>query len=269
MLPNVYEFSWEPHRIVFVAFFLTVAGVLVAHVATSLWRSWRDVRAGRAGSLRWHEDFEELPEERRLCRHASHGDAAVRACENGFDCAHCERHRSRGPVASTGAGSVHGLEIRADTFYHRGHTWVRPEPDGRVKVGLTPLAVRMLPADARLRIPEPGEEIRSGDPAFVLADGSVRVLAPIEGRVVRCGFEDGLLTLTLDPGRPLAEHVELLSGHEAVGWMERELRQLQARLLGTEAASAWADGGAVADDLTRVVPGADWGSVRRDMFLDA
>ena len=269
MLPNVYEFSWEPHRIVFVAFFLTAAAVLVGYLATSLWQSWRDLRAGRAGSLRWHEDFEELPEERRLCRHALDGNAPVRTCENGFDCACCDRHRSRASAASTGSGSVHGLDIRSDTFYHRGHAWVRPEPDGRVKVGLTPLAVRMLSADARVRIPEPGDELRHGDAAFVLADESARILAPIEGRVVRCGFEDGLLTLTVEPERPLTEHVELLSGHEAVDWMERELRQLQARLLGPEAASAWADGGAVSDDLTRAVPGADWAEVRRDMFLDA
>jgi hypothetical protein len=267
MLPNVYEFSWEPHRIVFVAFFLTVAAVLASYLAVSLWKSWRDLRAGRAASMRWHEDFEELPEERRLCRHAADGDAPT--CEHGFDCAHCERHRAFAAVATAEAGSVHGLEIRSDTLYHRGHTWVRPDSDGRVRVGLTPLAVRMLPADARLRIPEPGDELRRGDAAFVLADETARILAPIEGRVVACGFEDGLLTLTIDPARSLSEHVELLRGREAVDWMERELRQLQARLLGREAASAWADGGAVSDDLTHVVPDADWTTVRRDMFLDA
>jgi hypothetical protein len=63
-------------------------------------------------------------------------------------------------------------------------------------------------------------------------------------------------------------HAELLRGQEAARWMEAELRQLQAGLLGPDAAQAWADGGAVVDDLPLALPALDWRSVRQEFFLD-
>lgn len=268
MLPNAHEFSWDPYRVVFVAFFLSAAAVIVGYLLRASWQSWTDLRHGRAAEVRWHDDFAELPPERRRCRHTLAGDAHPRLCENAFDCARCEHHRVNAVAPLADAVRVHGLVVHPDRGYHRGHTWVRTDADGKVSVGLSPLARRILPADLPLRAAEAGAVLRRGDAAFTLPAATLRILTPIEGRVLEVKEEDGTPVLHLQVDRAPTESPELLRGAEAVTWMEAELRQLQARLLGRDAAAAWADGGAVVDDLPLSVPDADWRSVREEFFLD-
>lgn len=268
MFPNAYEFTWDPYRLVFVTFFLCAAMILIGYLGASALRTWRDVRSGRAGELRWHDDFAELPTARRRCRTSlSEGDGG-RICTSGFDCAHCVHHDAREVSPLTEDVHVHGLTVHPDRAYHRGHTWVRDEADGVVKIGLSPLALRVLPAGSAVRPAAAGELLHRGDAAFELARESLRILTPVDGQVIESGQDAGGPWLRLAVQRPLAAHAELLRGQEAVRWMEAELRQLQAGLLGPDAAQAWADGGAVVDDLPLALPALDWRSVRQEFFLD-
>lgn len=268
MLPNVYEFSWDPYRVVFLSFFMGAACVIVLALVTAWWRSRGDVERGRAGHLRWHDDFAELPTERRLCRHTLGADAAPRVCEHAFDCGRCEHHVASEPAGSQTPVRIHGLTVDPDLGYHRGHTWVRDEGAGHASIGLSPLARRILPRGLAIEVPRVGEILHEGDAIFSLPGSAVRIVTPISGRVVEVREETGTPVLRLEGDRSELEWARLLRGTEAAQWMEFELRQLQTRLLGTEAASAWADGGAVVDDLARSVPEADWKSVREEFFLD-
>ena len=268
MLPNSYEFAWEAHRLVFVGFFLAVAVVLAATVTIAAWKASSDARNGSASRHRWHEDFESLPTSRRRCRHGMTGGGSDRICERDFDCARCPHHVAEDFDEITEIERVHGLEILPDRAYHRGHAWVRFDADGRARIGLDPLARRVIPADAPLSFPAAGDRLTEGDAAFVLADEALRVLTPVPGRVEGLETEDDAPVLVVVPDEGPETRPNLLRGREAAAWMENELRQLQERLLGPEAAAVWADGGAVSRDLPHVLPEADWSSVRQEFFLD-
>ena len=49
-----------------------------------------------------------------------------------------------------------GLSIPLDRYYHRGHTWVRPEADGTVTFGLDALGQRLVGTPERLELPAVG-----------------------------------------------------------------------------------------------------------------
>jgi len=73
-----------------------------------------------------------------------------RVCERAFDCRSCPTHQKvvESGAAGCDAGlraestSVAGLDVPLDRFYHRGHTWVRPEDDGTVTIGLDAFATQ-------------------------------------------------------------------------------------------------------------------------------
>ena len=86
MLPNVYGWSWTPGHVIFVSVFFAVGLTVAATVLIAWWRSSRDLRAGRADTIRWKEDFHDLAPEDRRCRHEIGGKVMWRECDRAFDC---------------------------------------------------------------------------------------------------------------------------------------------------------------------------------------
>ena len=119
MFPNVYGWSWTPGHVIFVGVFLAIAATIAASVPIAWWRRDRDLARGRADAIRWKEDFNELSIDERKCRHELTNEFLWRQCDRAFDCRECPTHAKLFPPAPL-----------ADIYYDRGHTWVRPEPDG-------------------------------------------------------------------------------------------------------------------------------------------
>src|SRR5512132_3508394 len=92
MFPGVNGFHWTVGHILFVSAFATVLLVIASTVIAALLRSRRDVRLARADAIRWHADWEDLPERDRRCRHDVAGEVIYRVCPNGFDCRACGDH---------------------------------------------------------------------------------------------------------------------------------------------------------------------------------
>ena len=267
MFPGVDGFAWDAGHIIFLGAFFSVVTLVAITLARVWMRSLRDRTPQKEQQIRWHSDFHDLPSRMRQCRHELTGEVRQRSCPNEFDCRVCTEHPKF--VRNTAAvmaeqdvqDCVAGMVIPLDRLYHRGHTWVREEPDGTVSVGLDELGKRLVGNPECVEMPARGEQVLVNGAAFHV--NGVRVLSPVEGEVV----ESAPLSLRVRPAAGFrTDH--LLRGREVIAWMEKEIERLQLTLGGGAIGAALADGGVLSADLEREKPDADWDAVRGLMLLE-
>ena len=273
MFPWSPEFVWDATHVVFFGALYSVLAAVAGSLALAVWRARRDARDGRAAAIAWHGAFEELPRSARACRHQLTGEAPGRTCENGFDCRRCAEHphlEALRPLTAAADGAEHvGFDLPLDRLYHRGHTWVQPERDGTVTVGLDDFARRLVGTPERVERPQPGTRLEVNGPAARLrAHGNeVRVLSPVDGTVLETRGEGADLTLRVDVGG-FADLRYLLSGAEARAWALRELERLQRALGPGELGAALADGGELVDDVGAALPRDRYDALLGEMLLE-
>jgi len=258
-------------HIIFLGLFWAVLLVVSASLALSLFRAARDFRTRRAEAICWQATFPDLPARERVCRHEFTGEFQHRVCDKAFDCRECQTHAAlvakRPPAA--GGPDVFGLDFPLDRFYHRGHAWAHPEPDGRVTVGLDALGARLVAEPEAIELPAVGSHIQTNGAAWHVRKrgADVRILSPLDGEVVATGdAQDGwYLKVKPDGGQFDARH--LLCGAEIRPWIAREMERLQAALAPAGEAPTMADGGVLVDDIAAGYPDADWDAVCSEIFL--
>jgi hypothetical protein len=273
MFPGIDGFHWTFGHILFLALFFAVALTIFATVTSAAWRTKRDFRSHRAIDLWWRSEFAELPIAERRCRHELAGRVISRICDNAFDCRRCEKYSQFAVLPATGIVSSFGLDYSKHQLYYRGHTWVEPDDDGTVTVGLDELAVHLVGRPEWLNMPEVGDEIELHQTGWRMRKigYEIKVRAPIEGVVTEVGGPDEGWYLRVRPRLDLHEPGtlrHLLRGPEVHGWMTRELERLQFQLLAPHAGPALADGGVLLPDLMKALPEADWDTVLADTFLE-
>jgi glycine cleavage system H lipoate-binding protein len=276
VLPWIYGFNWNAGHIIFLGAFYSVLAALAATLASAAIRSWRDLRADQAEAIRWHSDFESLPACDQVCRHVLTGEFQERQCPHAFDCRECETHAKLiqcHPLARVEEleEDVFGMAFPLDRFYHRGHTWARLEKDGTVLVGLDELGARLLGRPDALVLPQPGDRVHANGAAFHARrrDAEVRVVSPVDGKVVETGSAERGWYLRVKPaGNDAMTFRHLLRGAEIKPWIQREMERLQLALTAEGAAPALADGGAPVSDIAAAYPAADWDAVCGEMFLE-
>jgi glycine cleavage system H protein len=219
MLPGVDGFRWSAGHLIFLGAFFSVATVIVSTTAYAVARVVKAFRSQKVESIRWKVDFEDLPAKARFCRHELTGEVLGRTCRNGFDCGNCETHqsseRSRQPEPVT-------------RMYHRGHTWIRREPDGTFLVGLDELASKQIGQPEKIELPEVGTELRMNGTAarVVKSPAEVRILSPVAGEVIETGKTENDWLFRLKPAAP-TETRHLLRGDEVSPWLLRETERLE------------------------------------------
>lgn len=274
MLPWNYGFHLDAGHVLFLGAFYLVLAAVTGTLLCAAFRSRLDLRSRQIERIRWQSQFNDLPARDRVCRHVLTGELHNRCCPHAFDCRECSIHAqllgAAGASRQTPAASaedVLGMAFPLDRMYHRGHTWVHLEDDGTVTVGLDELANRLLANPEQVSLPPRGSLMESNGPAFhVLKNGArVRVLSPVDGRVVETGGPGAPWYLRIRPaatGEYAFRH--LLRGSEIHPWLMRELERLQLTLGAT-----LADGGTPVADLSQAYPRADWDNVCAEMFLEA
>lgn len=275
MFPWNYGFQSSTGSVLFLGAFYTVLTVVVATLVSALLRARRTVAAQQTEDVRWLSTFHDLPAGDRLCRHVLTGEFLHRECPNAFDCRRCETHAnlmaSRPPgVSEDGGEEVFGMPFPHDRFYHRGHTWVRPESDGTVTVGLDELGRRLLGTPDRVELPPPGAKLQTNGTAFHIykRNADVRLLSPVDGEVVEPGAPGCDWYLRVKPEKNGFDLRHLLVPCEVKPWLLRELEHLQLTL-SAEGVPALADGGVPVEDIAASCPDSDWDAVCSEMFLQA
>jgi glycine cleavage system H protein len=273
MFPWNYGFHWSAGSALFLGAFYSVVAIVAASVIAALVRARRAARDGREGEVRWHAEFHDLPAADRLCRHMLTGEFRYRECPNAFDCRQCETHARLleiHPKASPAESEeeVFGMAFPFDRLYHRGHTWVRPEPDGTVTIGLDDLGRRLIGAPDRVELPAPGTHVATHGPAWRIykRNAAVRVLSPVDGAVIESNENEPGGLLRVKPDGTSSDLRHLLLPCEVKPWLLREMERLQLAL-SAEGAPALADGGVPVEDISANYPHADWDTVCGKMFL--
>lgn len=272
MFPGIDGFHWTLGHVLFLLLFFAVALTILVTVASAAWRTRRDFRSDRAIDLWWRSQFTELPVSGRRCRHELAGRVLSRTCDNAFDCRHCEKYSQFAVLPATGNVGSLGLDYEDDRYYHRGHTWVKPEEDGTVTVGLDEMAAHLVGTPESVSLPEAGEEVEVNQTAWRMKKNGreIEVRAPIEGTIIALGGASQGWYLKIRPRLDVREPAtlrHLLRGPEVHGWLSRELERLQLQLRTPNTAPALADGGVLMPDLMNAVPDADWDAVLADTFL--
>jgi hypothetical protein len=153
-----------------------------------------------------------------------------------------------------------------ERYYHRGHTWVQPEPDGTATVGLDELGSRMLAQPEAVELPAAGEHLQVNAPAWHVRKrgADVRVLSPVDGEVIATGGpEQGwYLKVRPDGGQLDARH--LLRGAEVQPWEAREMERLHMVLSPATAM----DGGVLVEDVAAACSRSDWDDLCSSIFLE-
>ena len=276
MLPWIYGFDWNAGHIIFLGAFYAVLAVVATTVAWAAIHTSSALRSGQADAIRWHEDFESLPACDQVCRHVLTGEFLERQCPHAFDCRECETHAKLMqchplPRVAESEEDVFGMAFPLDRFYHRGHTWARPEQDGTVLVGLDELGTRLLGQPDALRLPQTGDRVHANGAAFHARrrEAEVRVVSPVDGEVVETGSAERGWYLRVKPSSNDAKTFQhLLRGAEIKPWIQREMERLQLALTAEGAAPALADGGVPVSDIAAAYPAADWDAVCGEMFLE-
>ena len=262
-------------HVIFLGLFYTVLAVLSATVALSLFRAAQDFRVRRAEAICWQATFPDLPARERVCRHEFTGEFAHRTCDRAFDCRECQTHaalvaeRPPDAVPLPREADVFGLEFPLDRFYHRGHAWAHPQPDGTVTVGLDALGARLVAEPDAIELPAVGSHIQTNGAAWHVRKrgADVRILSPLDGEVVATSDSQNGWYLKVKPDGGQLDARPLLRGAEIRPWIAREMERLQSALAPAGQAPTMADGGVPVDDIAASYPDADWDAVCSEIFL--
>ena len=271
MFPGVDGFHWTAGHIFFISVFLGIVSAIAGIAIVSLARAGRDLAMGRAETIRWSVDFGDLPTADRKCRHALTGEASGRICPNAFDCRRCSHHakfhrarRGDGPDVSC------GLPYPKHRYYHRGHTWVAPQPDGTLLIGLDAIGEHTLGEPDVVKLPEAGSRVvNNGEGWRMRKDGlEVRVLCPVDGVVLQTGGPEDDWYLRVQPASKPADLRHLLCGDEVHAWVGREVERLQLAVTRHGQGDALADGGVLVNEFIRELPEDRRDEVLGGVFLE-
>jgi glycine cleavage system H lipoate-binding protein len=274
MLPGIYGFHWDLGHLIFLGVFYTVVVVIFTTLITSWLRARKDLKVKRVDAIRWHTEFAELPEAARHCRHDLTGEVAYRLCPNEFDCRKCAKHpefeamKKNLPAMKYSDDAMLGFAMPTDRLYHRGHTWVKPEPDNTYTIGLDDFGVRLLGHPDEIELPKIGSQLRVNGTAWNVRKqhSELRILAPIDGEVIETGGPEKGWYLRVKPANGV-NTTHLLKSDEVQPWLLREMERLQIAIAPTGAALA--DGGLLVNDPASEQPDADWDAVWGEMFLES
>ena len=269
MFPWIDGFHWTPGHIIFLSIFFAVVLTILATIVRAVWHTAADFRNHRATEMCWRMDFAELPEDERRCRHQLAGRVSHRTCPNSFDCRQCPQYAKFASLPERAVALNGGVSFSSNLLYHRGHTWVRPESDGTLTVGLDEFARHLIGHPDSIQLPTTGSEIESNGLAWrMMKNGhEIRVRAPIDGTVTATGGDTNGWYLKVRPhGSANLRH--LLRGAEVAGWLSGELDRLQMQFSTPDAPNCLADGGTLMPRLMDILPSADWDAMLAATFME-
>jgi len=177
---------------------------------------------------------------------------------------------------------VFGFQVPSENYYlHKGHAWVLPEGDDRVRVGLDDFSQKLLGPAEWVKLPEIGKVyyqdhlcmalFRQGKKASFEApvDGAIEAINPKVRQNPSLIHDDPYGEGWLFMVKPvnLRRNLEnLLSGDDAVIWIDEESHRLM-NLMDTRAGVALPDGGAIVDDVYGNYQELSWRPLVQEFFL--
>lgn len=184
-------------------------------------------------------------------------------------------------IASTASSIRDWFRFPEEIYYHQGHSWVLPEGDGIVKVGLDDFAAKLLGRVKGVVLPEVGSSVEQGEEAWRLDvdSKSVPMLSPISGEVVEVNEEISRSpeTISVDPyekgwllkvrARKAKKDLKnLLFGRMSRAWLNETVDALR-EMMGHDLGVVCQDGGVPVDGMARSLDKENWDKIVKSFFL--
>jgi glycine cleavage system H lipoate-binding protein len=214
-----------------------------------------------------------------LCRHVLTGRIeASKICPFNYECYHCPYDQwlddydqmEYKPTLSHTLAS--GFMLAQRYYYHPGHSWVRFEHGGRIRVGFDDFLVKLFGPLDELELPKLGASLKQDQIGWKFSRNSKEALvrSPVSGTVLTVNYRtqdhpdiahkdpynEGWLFI-LEPDMPKRNYKKLYFGAKSVEWMEEESRKLLG-LIGPEYERLAATGGEPIDDVYGSIPKLGW-----------
>lgn len=153
------------------------------------------------------------------------------------------------PAPGASKLTVQVPDLPPGLFFHPGHSWAQLDPGGVWRVGVDGLVAGSLGPVDEIKLPEPGAQVREGDPLATFVRGGHRLIvrSPVTGEVhsvnpslspsavASSPYSDGWLCV-LKP-EALAEDTRRLAiGADAAKWHQAEATRMAEFLAGGGAA---------------------------------
>lgn len=215
----------------------------------------------------------------RPCRHALTGRVdATKICTLDYECYHCaydqmlDEEVFAGFAAVPAYKTVSGFKVAEGYYYHMGHSWVRFEHGGLVRVGFDDFLVKLFGAISELKLPPLGAALKQDEVGWTFGRSrhQAAVLSPVTGTLLSTNYralehpeithfdpyEAGWLFM-LEPNMPKRNVKKLYYDKECFSWIEQESGKLM-NALGPQYEQLAATGGEVISDIYGSVPGLEW-----------
>ena len=147
-----------------------------------------------------------------------------------------------------GRTSISGFQVSDDYYYHAGHSWVKMEKGGRVKIGIDDFLLKILGPMEEFELPKEGAALRKNTTGLVLKRNGHKAMiqVPITGKVFSINhkvlnnpellyddpYKEGWL-FALEPLALKRDLKELFFKEQSYQWLEEENKKL-LDLLGPE-----------------------------------
>ncbi len=207
------------------------------------------------------------------------GHIEFKTCPKSYHCTDCEFdqyfhdqfkvHTVLKPVEFDDIG---GICLPTGYYLHPGHTWIKLEGQGMVRVGIDDFACRLLGKFDTFTDPLMGTQLEQGKPTITLSrqEHKVSFLSPVNGVITqvnaqvkktpdlinRSPYTDGWLFMLYCPGLK-QDLKQLMFMDSSRGFMGKEVKRLTA-FLEEETQAKAADGGSFVSDLFGNLPGVSW-----------
>ncbi len=234
--------------------------------------------------ISWQHAMRRQPGLERACRHSLTNRIEKRSCAYDYECSKCDFDQFFEDVWTAKTRSlpneiqqVKGFDVPMGYYFHNGHTWVRIESGGYIRIGLDDFALKLLGKADALELPNMGKELDSGKVGWGLTrkENLADVLSPVDGVIMEVNsqvrenpeqanrepYGGGWLFMVRTPDIKKAAK-KLMDDTASLGWMNGEVGKLES-MIEEKAGPLAADGGFLADDIYGNIPDLGWGNLTR------
>jgi len=179
-----------------------------------------------------------------------------------------------------GLKSVEGFLLAPEVYYHPGHSWVMPEDEGTVRIGVDDFGRKLVDGIREVSLPEKGSLLRAGKAAVRLGCGSKEadLVSPVDGVVTEINARAVKgSTVESDPyGKGWlfkarvrdTDYTQLPTGVTAAEWLKAEAGRLSG-FFNKEVGMTAADGGELIARPAGVLSDEQWKSLVESFFTTA
>ncbi|WP_300463305.1 glycine cleavage system protein H [Desulfobacula sp.] len=237
------------------------------------------VEGKQRGFVFWEERLRKLPPAQRPCIHHMKGHIGFKNCPKSYQCADCEfdqyfqdQFKVHTVLKPVNFEDINGISLPMGYYLHPGHTWIKIEDQGMVRVGIDDFACRLLGEFDTFTAPLMGKKLTQGMPAVTLSrqGHDVCFLSPVSGiitavnarvrktpgRINQSPYTDGWMFILYCPGLK-QDLKQLMFMESSRGFMEQQVHRLYTFLEEKTQVKA-ADGGTLVSDLFGNLPGISW-----------